>query len=184
MNTSKSSSWRNTSRSSAPPTQPRRRAIPAKTDEVARTTRGRDPRHRRVPVRRLARGGSRRRHLLRRGRRDPRLHRGRPLRLFEIGLGLSVHGSRSSGGPRHRCPPRRTRLGAIYDTVRDKIARGALPRWIYTSASMGHGLGAPCDGCDEAVVPADTEVTVGFPGGSALRFHLDCFGAWRVAATA
>jgi len=75
-------------------------------------------------------------------------------------------------------------VGATYDTIRDKIARGALPRSTYTSASMGHGLSAPCDGCDEAVVPADTEVTVEFPGGSALRFHLDCFGAWRVASSA
>src|SRR5262245_26366606 len=66
----------------------------------------------------------------------------------------------------------------------DTIARGALPHAPHDRTSLSLGNGQLCDGCDKAVLGADTEVAVGFAHGLALRFHVDCFGVWHVAARA
>jgi hypothetical protein len=63
-----------------------------------------------------------------------------------------------------------------------KIAAGRLPEGAHESASFRYGAGMTCSGCDEPVLASNLEVGVGFAQGAALRFHLDCFGIWRVTS--
>lgn len=63
-----------------------------------------------------------------------------------------------------------------------KIAAGRLPEGVHESASFQYGAGRTCSGCDEPVLASCLEVGVGFTEGAALRFHLDCFGIWRVTS--
>jgi hypothetical protein len=63
-----------------------------------------------------------------------------------------------------------------------KIAEGGLPWDTHESASLRHGGGDCCDGCDEPVLASSIEVGVVFTRAAPLRFHLDCFGIWRFAA--
>lgn len=75
-------------------------------------------------------------------------------------------------------------MDATTARISGKIASGALPFSTHDSASLAHGHGKLCDGCDKAVAWANTEVLVGFTRGPALRFHVDCFGVWHAAARA
>jgi len=75
-------------------------------------------------------------------------------------------------------------MSTDHTILTDKIARGTLPPSPHDHTSLRLGNGQLCDGCDKAVLGADTEVAVGFAHGLALRFHVDCFGIWHVAARA
>jgi hypothetical protein len=65
--------------------------------------------------------------------------------------------------------------------VADRIVRGALPRVGHERAAFGPGRGYPCHACGEPVLCTQIEVSASFRVESARRFHIDCFGIWRVA---
>jgi hypothetical protein len=63
-----------------------------------------------------------------------------------------------------------------------KIAEGRLPRSTPEHAALGAGGGRLCSGCDLPVLASNVQVDVQATPDVLLRFHLDCFGIWRVAA--
>jgi hypothetical protein len=65
--------------------------------------------------------------------------------------------------------------------VADRIVRGALPSVGHERAAFGPGRGYPCHACGEPVLCSQVEVSASFRVEASRRFHVDCFGIWRVA---
>jgi hypothetical protein len=64
------------------------------------------------------------------------------------------------------------------ESIRWKLANGALPRERRGQVWVGYGSWAPCDGCDRAITPEQVEHEV-IAGGRTLRLHLDCLRTWE-----
>jgi hypothetical protein len=62
-------------------------------------------------------------------------------------------------------------------TIREKLARGVLPREKCQVTWFGPGAGHPCVACERAIsrheVECECEQAVGV-----LRFHQSCFALW------
>ena len=69
--------------------------------------------------------------------------------------------------------------GAVVLKIRQKVADGSLPCEPHPKTWAGPGRDAPCDGCDQQVLPTEVEFEVDVPGGRVLRFHRLCFGVWQ-----
>jgi hypothetical protein len=65
--------------------------------------------------------------------------------------------------------------------VAERIARGLLPSVGHERAAFGPGRGYPCHACGEPVLCTQIEVSASFRIEAPQRFHVDCFGIWRVA---
>jgi hypothetical protein len=66
----------------------------------------------------------------------------------------------------------------LADRVRDKIAKGLLPRDRPDKIGTGHGAGEPCAACEEPIQAAQIEYRVGANTQITHRFHLRCYGLW------
>jgi hypothetical protein len=64
-----------------------------------------------------------------------------------------------------------------------KLKCGTLPQPADGKSYAGKGTDNPCDGCDESVTPEQVEFEIDVSQGQTLRFHQECFDAWRAART-
>jgi hypothetical protein len=72
---------------------------------------------------------------------------------------------------------------ALRVRVREKIARGALPREPATRLWAGPGLGKPCAVCDETIPSRDVEYEIEHAVGVKLivrHFHRRCYAVWEL----
>jgi hypothetical protein len=68
--------------------------------------------------------------------------------------------------------------------VRNKIAAGFLPAESVGSAATGYGEDERCSVCDEKISGREVEYEYESVFHGTLRFHYDCFVAWRGFARA
>jgi hypothetical protein len=69
-----------------------------------------------------------------------------------------------------------SRLG---DAVRVKLDAGLLPYQRPEKMFGGYGHHEPCSVCDEPILPAQVEWSIGDTRTVTHRFHLGCFGLWE-----
>ena len=66
--------------------------------------------------------------------------------------------------------------------IRAKIRSGALlPPDPSPKCYVGKGTHRLCDGCDEVITPEQLEYEHDVTDSATLRFHAECFTAWRDA---
>jgi hypothetical protein len=64
--------------------------------------------------------------------------------------------------------------------VQAKLARRELPRLHFERVWYADGNGLPCHGCEDMIMPAETQVrVVAFANTLTLRLHAGCFVCWR-----
>lgn len=68
--------------------------------------------------------------------------------------------------------------------ITDKLWDGTLPAGEPAMLRGGKGSGLRCHGCDMVISPSEREYEVEMPDGSSLRFHVACYGLWRVLVQA
>ena len=75
-----------------------------------------------------------------------------------------------------------TPLDRRLSIVRAKLERRDLPRVHFERVWYADGTGRPCDGCEDMITPAETQVrVVAFASTATLRLHTGCFVCWRDA---
>jgi hypothetical protein len=69
---------------------------------------------------------------------------------------------------------------SLRDVILRKLDDGALPTKPPNKMYAGHGSGATCDACGEAIQPAQVEYELNYPDEHrTLRLHLHCAGLWE-----
>lgn len=63
-------------------------------------------------------------------------------------------------------------------TIREKLARGALPREKCQVTWFGPGAGHPCAACEQPISRHQIECECEQPVEGLLRFHQACFAVW------
>jgi hypothetical protein len=63
-------------------------------------------------------------------------------------------------------------------TIREKLARGALPREKCQVTWFGPGAGHHCVACERPISRQEIECECDQPVGDLLRFHQPCFSVW------
>ena len=61
----------------------------------------------------------------------------------------------------------------------EKTLDGRLPTARDTPLYVGHGTNGDCAGCDEKIIASDIEYETDQTGTLILRFHADCYNAWK-----
>jgi hypothetical protein len=69
-------------------------------------------------------------------------------------------------------------VSEFLDTLRAKLASGALPRDPFVKTRIGPGSGRRCDACELLISTLEREVQGDLPTGDTLRFHLVCHDIW------
>ena len=62
--------------------------------------------------------------------------------------------------------------------IRQKLARGNLPRHKCLVTWFGPGTGHRCVACDRVIGRQEIECECEHSAGDVLRFHQSCFAAW------
>ena len=64
--------------------------------------------------------------------------------------------------------------------VRDRLARGLLPRSEPRMLWAANGAGRVGDGCGEVITPGDGEIEIEIDVDRTFRFHGTCMKVWRL----
>jgi hypothetical protein len=63
--------------------------------------------------------------------------------------------------------------------IRQKFADGVLPQKLPRKAWLGYGSGRACSGCEDSILPAQSEYAFAGPRtGGKCRFHVGCYALW------
>ena len=85
--------------------------------------------------------------------------------------------------------PRPVRRRAEHPTDREtrsieKTLDGRLPASRDTKLYVGHGTNVICAGCDEKITGSEMEYETDQTDTLILRFHADCYNAWKAQSPA